>query len=205
MLIMGAFVCAYTYRLFICFAFVFVFFSQLTIANSGRGGMINDGWWILPMSSKMQLTGCSGASWLLWTVQNTYLDIVFPLCDIPFPVDNYQLVCKLSIPKRRWLIQMSSKKQLTGSSRRHDDSEWFKCQTLTLPCPNMTYPSLFANTDTVLPDKWGIPQMSSKMQLTSCSRAMDEKIHVGFFSRRFSHMQRTIWEWNVKKLEGGGS
>ena len=55
------------------------------------------------------------------------------------------------------------------------------------------------------PDKWGIPEMSLKMQLTSCSRAMDEKIHVGFFSRRFSHMRGPIWEWNVKKLEGGGS
>ena len=47
--------------------------------------------------------------------------------------------------------------------------------------------------------------MSSMMQLTGYSRAVDEKIHEGFFSRRFSHMRGTIWEWNVKKLEDGGS
>ena len=47
--------------------------------------------------------------------------------------------------------------------------------------------------------------MSSMMQLTGYSRAVDEKIHVGFFSRRFSHMRGTIWKWNVKKLEDGGS
>ena len=34
---------------------------------------------------------------------------------------------------------------------------------------------------------------------------MDEKIRVGFFSRRFSHMRGTIWEWNVQKLDDGGS
>ena len=55
------------------------------------------------------------------------------------------------------------------------------------------------------PDGGGIPQMSSMMQLTGYSRAVDEKIHVGFFSRRFSHMRGTIWGWNVKKLEDGGS
>ena len=150
-IITGVFVCACMCKSSICFAFVFVFLSQFPIANTGQRGMMDDRRWIIPMSSKMQLTGCSGASWLLWTVRNTYLDIVFPLCDIPFSVDNYQPARKLSTPNRRWLLQMSSKKQLTGSSRRHDVSEWFKCQTLTLPCLNMTYPSLFANADTVFP------------------------------------------------------
>ena len=36
-------------------------------------------------------------------------------------------------------------------------------------------------------------------------KGMDEKIRVGFFSRRFSHMWGTISEWNVQKLEDGGS
>ena len=31
---------------------------------------------------------------------------------------------------------------------------------------------------------------------------IDEKIRDEFFLRRFSHMQRTFWEWNVEKLEG---
>ena len=34
---------------------------------------------------------------------------------------------------------------------------------------------------------------------------MDEKIRARSFSRRFSHMQGTIWEWNMEKLEGGSS
>ena len=34
---------------------------------------------------------------------------------------------------------------------------------------------------------------------------MEEKIRVRSFSRRFLHMRGTIWEWNVEKLEGGGS
>ena len=33
----------------------------------------------------------------------------------------------------------------------------------------------------------------------------DEKTRVGFFFGWFSHMQETIWEWNVQKLEDGGS
>ena len=36
-------------------------------------------------------------------------------------------------------------------------------------------------------------------------RVMDKKISARSFSRRFSHMQGTICEWNVEKLEGGGS
>ena len=35
--------------------------------------------------------------------------------------------------------------------------------------------------------------------------AMEEKIRARSFSRRFLHMRGTIWEWNVEKLEGGGS
>ena len=34
---------------------------------------------------------------------------------------------------------------------------------------------------------------------------MEEKIRARSFLRRFSHTQGTIWEWNEKKLEGGGS
>ena len=34
---------------------------------------------------------------------------------------------------------------------------------------------------------------------------MEEKIRARSFSRRFLHMRGTIWEWNVEKLEGGGS
>ena len=36
-------------------------------------------------------------------------------------------------------------------------------------------------------------------------RGMDGKIRARCFSRRFFHMQGTIREWNVEKLEGGGS
>ena len=34
---------------------------------------------------------------------------------------------------------------------------------------------------------------------------MEEKIRARSFSRRFLHMRGTIWEWNVEKLEAGGS
>ena len=34
---------------------------------------------------------------------------------------------------------------------------------------------------------------------------MEEKIRARSFLRRFLHMRGTIWEWNVEKLEGGGS
>ena len=36
-------------------------------------------------------------------------------------------------------------------------------------------------------------------------KGMDGKIRARFFLRRFFHMQKTIWEWNVEKLEGGSS
>ena len=35
-------------------------------------------WWILEMSWKMQLTGCSRTPWWFWLIQLTYLDIVLP-------------------------------------------------------------------------------------------------------------------------------
>ena len=36
-------------------------------------------------------------------------------------------------------------------------------------------------------------------------KGMVKKIRARSFLRRFSHAQGTIWEWNEKKLEGGGS
>ena len=36
-------------------------------------------------------------------------------------------------------------------------------------------------------------------------KGADKKIGVEFFSRQFSHMRGTIWEWNVQKLDDGGS
>ena len=47
--------------------------------------------------------------------------------------------------------------------------------------------------------------MSSKMQLTSCSYAVDKNDLCFFFSRWFSYLCETMWEWNDEKLEGGGS
>ena len=34
---------------------------------------------------------------------------------------------------------------------------------------------------------------------------IEKKVRAKFFWGRFSHMQGTLWEWNVEKLEGGGS
>ena len=67
---------------------------------------------------------------------------------------------------------------------RHDSSEWLKWQTLMLPCHDMTSHSqlTIANLHaTVHPIRWGILQKSSKMQLTSCSRAVERKFHGRFF------------------------
>ena len=74
-------------------------------------------WWLLQKYSKMQLTGYCRALRQLWIVQVTDLDVVLPINDIPFSVDNCQLACMLSTPNRWWILQMSSKMQLTGCSR----------------------------------------------------------------------------------------
>ena len=72
-------------------------------------------WQFLP--SKMQLTGCSRVSWLLWIVEITNLDNVLPWYDIPFSVYNRQLVLTLSIPNTWWILQMYPRMQLTGCFR----------------------------------------------------------------------------------------
>ena len=90
------------------------------------------------MYSEVQLTDHSRAPWQLQMVQKTYIDVVLTWYDMPFSIDNCQMTHQLSIPNRWWILLISSKMQLTGCSRRHDASEWFKWQTLTLPCLDMT-------------------------------------------------------------------
>ena len=80
---------------------------------------------------------------------------------------------------------------------------------LTVILPSFDFPFTVDNCQLAwtqsTPYECRIPQMSSKMQLTSCSRDVDEKICVGSFSRWSFHMRGSIWEWSVVKLEGGGS
>ena len=90
------------------------------------------------MSSKMQLTGCSRVPWQLWMDHKIFLDDVLLSYGIQFSVDNCELTRKLFTLNRWWILQMSSKMQLTGYSRHYDRSEWFKWKTLTLPCHSMT-------------------------------------------------------------------
>ena len=48
-------------------------------------------------------------------------------------------------------------------------------------------------------------EFSTAIMKAGRGKGMGGKIRARFFSRRFFHMQKTIWEWNVEKLEDGGS
>ena len=203
--IMGAFVCACTCNLSFCFAVVFVFILScqlLTRAKAGWG-MTDDGFFQrLQRCSWQAALGCLDCSEQfeirtytlpsLYVTSHSQLTITNLRASCLPPIDDGSFKC---LQRSSWRAVPGAMTALNGSNAK----PWH-CLALIWHTPLcLQMPTLSS------PDKWGIPQMSLKMQLTSCSRAMDEKIHVGFFSRRFSHMRGTIWEWNVKKLEGGGS
>ena len=154
------------------------------------------------MSSKMQLTGHSRASQQLWIVQKKYLDVVLPCLvshKLLHTICSGQLARnsqKLSAPNR-WLLQMSSKMQLTGCSRHPDGSKLFQQQTLSLSCLSLT--SLSQLTIANLHEcSLALMNQGNLKCLQRCSwrtvpGLWTKKNCVGSFSRQSFHMRGSNW------------
>ena len=90
------------------------------------------------MSSKMQLTGYSRASWQLWIVQMIYiaLSCLNMTSYLQLTIANLRASCLLPIDDGSFkCIQRCSWRAVPGP---HDSSEWFTRYSLMMYCFNMT-------------------------------------------------------------------
>ena len=95
-------------------------------------------WWILQMCPRMQLTVCSRASWQLWMVQMTYLEISLPWYCVLFSdaITNWHVRCLPPTDEGSFkCLQRCSWWAVVG---RHGESEWFKWRCLAF----ITHPIL---------------------------------------------------------------